>query len=491
MSSPTSFSSSPPLPKPPPPPLMSPTRKYKKIGRRKKYKVTNFREHCRFSFFFFLVFSLFELSGNGEYFVHFFTSSLAIDDSLPDCLCVSNLVCLSPLVTFMMFISFQFLYVLFIHTLQRIKMYCAGSILIIIRRRSMSTLFYFLFFTWLLFYQGLYYKSSCQHSELPLWESHNIHSYKGKKQIFCANLLFCLYSSSKFGRKCFTRNNMSFMFQILLLSGDVEKNPGPENWYSLKHPNMCGFFRAAVYFIFQGQKLLPVDKKELELCIDINQGFLDMQNLFVNHFDILQLNLKNLKKNISRFHDLNKQWARNNNEAKEEYYDSFSPQKWVKLTKTEQNNHTLFCKECQKTYCHITAKFPSKANLYEDARKENPILLAKSLKKQVKKEKNTLKIATNKVCQEMNSGFISTYGVSFEESFMSLNKVEKQTRESRRQLKKKHYKEAVTTINEDGGTTVVDRLYGSGSSLRKWDRERKKSTLRLSLRQKSGLQLKN
>ena len=264
------------------------------------------------------------------------------------------------------------------------------------------------------------------------------------------------------------------MFQILLLSGDVEKNPGPENWYSLKHPNMCGFFRAAVYFIFQGQKLLPVDKKELELCIDINQGFLDMQNLFVNHFDILQLNLKNLKKNISRFHDLNKQWARNNNEAKEEYYDSFSPQKWVKLTKTEQNNHTLFCKECQKTYCHITAKFPSKANLYEDARKENPILLAKSLKKQVKKEKNTLKIATNKVCQEMNSGFISTYGVSFEESFMSLNKVEKQTRESRRQLKKKHYKEAVTTINEDGGTTVVDRLYGSGSSLRKWDRERKK-----------------
>ena len=145
--SPTSFSSSPPLPKPPPPPLMSPTRKYKKIGRRKKkYKVTNFREHCRFSFFFFLVFSLFELSGNGEYFVHFFTSSLAIDDSLPDCLCVSNLVSLSPLVTFMMFISFQFLYVLFIHTLQRIKMYCAGSILIIIRRRSMSTLFYFFVF---------------------------------------------------------------------------------------------------------------------------------------------------------------------------------------------------------------------------------------------------------------------------------------------------------------------------------------------------------
>ena len=41
-------------------------------------------------------------------------------------------------------------------------------------------------------------------------------------------------------------------------------------------------------------------------------------------------------------------------------------------------------------------------------------------------------------------------------------------------MKKQHYKEVVSKINKDNENTMVDRLYGSGNSLSKWDREREK-----------------
>ena len=43
-------------------------------------------------------------------------------------------------------------------------------------------------------------------------------------------------------------------------------------------------------------------------------------------------------------------------------------------------------------------------------------------------------------------------------------------------MKKKHYTEAVAKIHTQNNLTSVDRLYGSRSSLRKWDTERKKQS---------------
>ena len=65
-------------------------------------------------------------------------------------------------------------------------------------------------------------------------------------------------------------------------------------------------------------------------------------------------------------------------------------------------------------------------------------------------------------------------GVSFDDSFQVHNKLEKQSNESKRQLKSKHYKEVVDKINSENEATMVDRLYGSSISLSKWDKERKK-----------------
>ena len=88
---------------------------------------------------------------------------------------------------------------------------------------------------------------------------------------------------------------------ILLLSGDIETNPGPENWYSLRHPNMCPFFRSAVFMVFNHQKLLPKSKEDFIEIVDIDEGFIELQNIFQQYFDAHLIDKKCLKKNIQRF----------------------------------------------------------------------------------------------------------------------------------------------------------------------------------------------
>ena len=52
------------------------------------------------------------------------------------------------------------------------------------------------------------------------------------------------------------RNTQNYIWIILLLAGDVELNPGPFN-YQLHHPNLCGYHRAAIFFILNRKKMIP------------------------------------------------------------------------------------------------------------------------------------------------------------------------------------------------------------------------------------------
>ena len=58
----------------------------------------------------------------------------------------------------------------------------------------------------------------------------------------------------------------------------------------------CVFFRAAVYFVFAEQKLLPKDENNFHVSVEVNQGFKDMQTFFQGHFDAQEIKLKSLKK---------------------------------------------------------------------------------------------------------------------------------------------------------------------------------------------------
>ena len=143
---------------------------------------------------------------------------------------------------------------------------------------------------------------------------------------------------------------------------------------------MC-FFRAAVYFVFAEQKLRPKDENDLHVSVEVNLGFIDMQTLLQGHFDAHEIKLKSSKKNIARFHDLNKNWGRGECLSKDEYYNTFSLVHWNNLSDPERCKHTLFCNECPKIYCQLVAKFLSNSNAYHNARMKIPIHVAKALKR--------------------------------------------------------------------------------------------------------------
>ena len=44
-----------------------------------------------------------------------------------------------------------------------------------------------------------------------------------------------------------------YMMIILLLSGDIERRPGPDSWTTIKHPNFCNYLRVSIYKIFLGE----------------------------------------------------------------------------------------------------------------------------------------------------------------------------------------------------------------------------------------------
>ena len=77
----------------------------------------------------------------------------------------------------------------------------------------------------------------------PAWQVQNCIADASFNKIFVMRGNVFLYACSKIFLKFVSRNSSFDDSLILLLCGDIEKNPGPENWYSLRHPNMCPFFK--------------------------------------------------------------------------------------------------------------------------------------------------------------------------------------------------------------------------------------------------------
>jgi len=110
----------------------------------------------------------------------------------------------------------------------------------------------------------------------------------------------------------------------------------PLNVYPLNDPNICLFYRTAIYRMCEGQKLIPGNDNNSS--ISENDGFSDMQNLFKNHLDANLIEQKEMKKNaIPRFKTKNKAWSRNNNnKTKKRYYSSATPVMWSNLSESER-----------------------------------------------------------------------------------------------------------------------------------------------------------
>ena len=129
-----------------------------------------------------------------------------------------------------------------------------------------------------------------------------INSNNLRWQSYLSYYSICFHSSQK--KQGYFRNAVVYAWIMLLLAGDIELNPGPMFNYSLSHPNLCGYYRAAIFFVFTGRKLIhrkDKDGNDIIEDVDIEEGFLDMKNIFSEHYEANSLEFKKLKKILPDF----------------------------------------------------------------------------------------------------------------------------------------------------------------------------------------------
>ena len=93
------------------------------------------------------------------------------------------------------------------------------------------------------------------------------------------------------------RNKSPYMVMILLLIGNIEKNPGPETtWRTIRQPDYCNYLRVATYKVFLGERLLPDPaSKDDVVVIDASDGLVELKQLLGQYYQAHLSGLKNLK----------------------------------------------------------------------------------------------------------------------------------------------------------------------------------------------------
>ena len=131
--------------------------------------------------------------------------------------------------------------------------------------------------------------------------SHNVDFFtlkfiKSCKLSFGSNICYpiCFHLS----KRSYFRIALSYMWIILFLCGDLELNPGPIN-YQLHHPNLCGYYRTAIFSVFKGNKMIPrKDKNGNDIFEqpDFEEGLNDLKIIFGAHYAVQELEIDKLEK---------------------------------------------------------------------------------------------------------------------------------------------------------------------------------------------------
>ena len=221
-------------------------------------------------------------------------------------------------------------------------------------------------------------------------------------------------------KRSYFKNTQDYLWILLFVSGDLELNPGPFN-YQLSHPNLCGYYRTAIFSLFKRMKLIPQKDEDGNNIIEhptYEEGLNDLKSIFGNHYSAHELEWKKLRKIKSKFLDINAAWGKNRNRIdKTEYYNYFSTSNWEKCDAAVKNRHTLNCEECNRSCFEIHARFPSKTPKYEENRNENISRLTKKVVKSHKVSRGACIDITENINNSLDNSFTKQFGVSFQESF--------------------------------------------------------------------------
>ncbi len=272
-----------------------------------------------------------------------------------------------------------------------------------------------------------------------------------------------------------------FLRILLLLSGNVERNPGPVSNYTLDNVNLCGFYRAALYFVFSHRKLIPVEQGSIETAKE-EEGIADMMHIFGQHFSVHQLDFVKIKKNIGRFLKTNKKWnkGRTKND-RDKYYRTFSTVNWDLLDDQTKEKHTICCEECKKYLVH--SPYPASNKTQESEKQIQETLIGvkrvvdQGLNELAEKKMKTCNSFTDGLSQIMDEQYSAHFKVTFQDRYeKNRNLAKKRTFEEKRKEKGAFGREILKTIKNQKISTQVERLYGGKMSLRAWDNERKRES---------------
>ena len=105
-------------------------------------------------------------------------------------------------------------------------------------------------------YQGLHLQccDTNPKDQPPELKAKNYTFYSRDNQVCSLRSCIFLYACRELSVKSVYRKKSPYMAMILLLSGDIEKHPGPNtNWTTIRHPNYCNYLRVAIYKVFLGE----------------------------------------------------------------------------------------------------------------------------------------------------------------------------------------------------------------------------------------------
>ena len=107
-------------------------------------------------------------------------------------------------------------------------------------------------------FQGIHlqcYDSQDNHGFPPDWQMQNSIVFSGYNQVYCLRSYIVLYACREvIPIRKYQHPYSTYHISLLLLCGNIESHPGPESFYALRHPKMCGFFRTAVFLVFVAEQ---------------------------------------------------------------------------------------------------------------------------------------------------------------------------------------------------------------------------------------------
>lgn len=199
-------------------------------------------------------------------------------------------------------------------------------------------------------------------------------------------------------------------------------------------------------------KLISPEKRkpETKVCFE------DLKDLFGNQFGASKLDYNRFQKNLNRFRNVNKHWARDRAADRDIYYDHFSPKNWEKLSAVEKQKHQLHCEECNIAHSAFQALFPSSSPSFKKILEQNPMNIVPLSRKR----KANMDALTNSIYTKLDPIYLKHYGKDFKSAVVENRELKlqrKPTHVENNRMRSKTTRAVKENIENSNLATAIDR----------------------------------